>query len=46
MNGFAEYGAYDGLGLAELVKNGEVTASELVEAAIHRTEDLNHSSTP
>ena len=41
MNGFAEYGAYDGLGLAELVKNGEVTASELVEEAVHRIEDLN-----
>jgi amidase len=41
MNGFAEYGAYDGLGLAELVKNGEVTARELVEEAIRRIEDLN-----
>ncbi len=32
--GFSEYARYDGLGLAELVRNGEVSASELVEAAI------------
>ena len=41
MDGFTDYGAYDGLGLAELVKNGEVTARELVEEAIRRIEDLN-----
>ena len=29
-----EYAAYDGLGLAELVRKGEVTPEELVEAAI------------
>jgi amidase len=37
----AEYGDHDGLGLAELVKRGDVTAAELVEEAIARTEELN-----
>jgi amidase len=36
-----EYGDYDGLGLAELVARGEVTAAELVEEAIARIEELN-----
>jgi len=31
----------DGVGQAELVRNGEVTAVELVEAAIARAEDVN-----
>ena len=35
------FGDYDGLGLAELVKNGEVSARELVEEAIRRTEAVN-----
>ena len=38
---FAEYGDYDGLGLAELVKKKEVTPSEIMEEAIRRTEALN-----
>lgn len=38
---FAEYDAYDGLGLAELVREGEVTASELLEEAIARATRLN-----
>ncbi len=38
---FAEYSAYDGLGLAELIAKGEVTAAELVEAAIERIERHN-----
>lgn len=38
---FAEYGNYDGLGLAELVKKKEVTASEVLEEAISRAEALN-----
>ena len=38
---FAEYADYDGLGLAELVRRGEVTAAELVEAAIERIERHN-----
>ena len=35
---FAEYADYDGLGLAELVRRGEVSAVELVDAAIERIE--------
>jgi amidase len=38
---FAEYAAYDGLGLAELVARGAVTPAELVEAAIQRIERYN-----
>jgi amidase len=38
---FREYASYDGLGLAELVAKGEVTASELVEEAIARIEEHN-----
>ncbi len=36
-----EYAAYDGLGLAELVARGDVTAAELVEEAIRRIEKHN-----
>ena len=39
--GFAEYSNYDGLGLAELVKNKEIKSTELVEAAIERIERHN-----
>jgi len=39
--GFAEYAAYDGLGLAELVAKGAVTPAELVDAAITRIEKHN-----
>jgi amidase len=39
--GFAEYADYDGLGLAGLVNKGEVSPSELVEAAIERVERHN-----
>jgi amidase len=38
---FADYSDYDGLGLAGLVARGEVTATELVEAAIERIERHN-----
>ena len=38
---FAEYSEYDGLGLAELVRRGEVSAPELVEEAISRIERHN-----
>ena len=38
---FSEYSEYDGLGLGELVKKGEVTPSELTEAAIERVERHN-----
>jgi amidase len=37
----SEFAAYDGLGLAELVKNKEVTPGELVEASIAQIEKLN-----
>jgi amidase len=36
--GFPEYAEYDGLGLAELVRDGQVTPAELTEAAIERIE--------
>jgi amidase len=39
--GFPDYGAHDGLGLADLVRRGEVHPLELVEAAIERIESLN-----
>ena len=38
---FEEYEKYDGLGLAELVKKGDVSAAELTEAAIARIERDN-----
>jgi amidase len=41
LGGFSEYDKYDGLGLAELVRSGEVSAAELLEEAIARTERVN-----
>jgi amidase len=41
MSGFSDYGNYDGLGLAQLVRKKEVKPSELVEEAINRIENLN-----
>lgn len=38
---FKEYGKYDALGLAELVRNKETTASELLEAALARAAEVN-----
>ena len=38
---FKEYELYDGLGLAELVREGEISPSELVEEAIVRIERHN-----
>jgi amidase len=38
---FTGYANYDGLGLAELVRRGEVTPGELVEACIERIERHN-----
>jgi amidase len=38
---FAGYGAHDALGLAALVRDRQVTAAELVEAAIARIERVN-----
>src|SRR5882757_7387516 len=34
---FKEYGSYDGIGLAELVRKKQVTAGELLDEAIART---------
>lgn len=39
--GFAEYEKYDGLGLAELVARREVSAEELLAAALERVERRN-----
>ena len=39
--GFAEYADHDGLGLAALVRKGEVSPADLVEAAIERIERHN-----
>ena len=41
MAGFAEYDNYDGLGLGRLVRNGEISASDLLEEAIDRIERVN-----
>lgn len=41
MTTFPEYPRYDALGLAELVRTGQITPSELVEAAIERIEAHN-----
>ncbi|MEN6543107.1 amidase [Parvibaculum sp.] len=39
--GISEYASYDALGLAELVKTGQVSAAELAEEAINRIEKHN-----
>ena len=41
MVGFEEYERYDGLALAELVRRREVTAEELLDAAIARIDERN-----
>ena len=41
MAGFEDYEAYDGLGLAELVRTKEVAPTDLIEAAIARVERHN-----
>ena len=38
---FAEYSKYDGLGLAELVRRGEVSPNDLIDSAIDAIERLN-----
>jgi amidase len=40
---YADYVKYDALGLAELVRDKDVSASELVETAIGRAEAINPS---
>jgi amidase len=41
MGGFAEYERYDGVGLATLIRNGEIKAVDVCEEAIRRAEALN-----
>ncbi len=41
MAGFKEYDHYDAIGLAQLVRDGQVSAGELCEEAISRIERLN-----
>src|SRR5262249_23297513 len=43
MSGFADYESYDGLGLADLVRRGKVTPTELLDSAIARVEARNPS---
>ena len=43
MNPFTEYSSYDAVGLAELVRSGEVHPGELVEAAATRIDEVNGS---
>lgn len=38
---FKEYSAFDGLGLADLIRRGDVSAVEVLEAAIFRIEAVN-----
>ena len=38
MSGFAEYEHYDALGLADLVRRGQISADTLLDAAIARVE--------
>ncbi|MGB9500010.1 MAG: amidase [Dissulfuribacterales bacterium] len=41
MSNFSEYDKYDGLGLAELIRQGAVSPSDLCEEAITRIEQIN-----
>ena len=41
MTAFNDYENYDGIGLAELIAQGEISAGEILEAAIERAETLN-----
>jgi amidase len=41
VSSFKEFSQYDAIGLADLIKRGEVTALEAAEAAIERVERLN-----
>lgn len=41
MIAFADYRGHDGLGLAQLVRRGEVSAAELLDAAIEAAERIN-----
>ncbi|MEE3330867.1 MAG: amidase family protein, partial [Myxococcota bacterium] len=39
--GIADYESYDAVGLAELVRNGDVKPEDLLESAVTRLEELN-----
>ena len=41
MNSFEQYEDYDALGLAEILRKGEVTPTEVLEAAIDRADKVN-----
>jgi len=41
MAGFAEYDRYDALGLAALVRDGKISAGELLDTAIAKVEAEN-----
>lgn len=41
MSGFSDFGKFDALGLAELVRNKDVTADELLDESIDRLERVN-----
>lgn len=41
MEGFREYDQYDGMGLADLVRRGEVSASQLLNEALRRLDHVN-----
>ena len=41
MGGFDDYKTYDGLGLADLVRTGQVRPEEILDAAVARIESLN-----
>ncbi len=41
MKAFPEYGNYDGLGIAELVRKGEINPLEVMEEAVRRIEEHN-----
>jgi amidase len=41
VSAFPEYGNYDGLGLAELVRTGQIAPAELLDEAIARVEAAN-----
>ena len=38
---FPEYGEYDGVGLAALVRSGQISAREVLDEAIRRAEAVN-----
>ena len=46
MTGFSDYANYDALGLADLVKKGEVTPIQLLEEAIKRRNQLTRKLMP